>query len=112
MMRRPRVKAVHKAWLALGFVLAFRQQFRRPDVARILLGFPGVAISITAPGCVGVEQMLRDAAVERKFYEAAEKSQSQGRYFDAAMNAIEALKAKPDYADAKILLRVVAPRAY
>ncbi len=82
---------------------------------RRFLGYGmAVILGLVAAGCVGAS--LDDVAnlfgKQRKFYDAAKEANADGRYYDAAMNLIEALKIKPDYADAKILLREVTPRAY
>jgi tetratricopeptide (TPR) repeat protein len=64
-------------------------------------------------GCAGtLEDLGNLMGKQRKYYDAAKEASAGGRYYEAAINAVEALKVKPDYADAKILLASVASRAY
>lgn len=86
-----------------------------PRYGRMLAGARlagGLLLFGLTAGCGGLDDLGNLMGKQRKFYDAAKEDAAAGRSYDAAMHAIEALKIKADYADAKILLRQVTPRAY
>jgi tetratricopeptide (TPR) repeat protein len=70
-------------------------------------------MALMLAGCAGaIDDPGNLLGRQRKFYDAAKEAAAAGRYMDSALNCVEALRVKADYADAKILLGSVAPRAY